>query len=613
MNRTAACRRTGFFPHYRFYRRFCFFSLTAILFSSSCAVTVKEQVAFTYAGFGEGTVLFGLSKASIAGELGLSGKTESLRFCFEPPVNIGADISLEAEYSFRPAGGGAGDPGMVRVVASFGGESGGSGDWEFPRGAAFLLENGAAASGTVLSYALPLGPGTVSEFSIAAIPGAAGDSPSPKSGAAGVWALRSLKLVPRWYGFDLSLAAGARPLLKFTPYLERDNNGSLVVSPRPEHGFQNTQEIRLGGVEGDALISAGGARFEYRPPRGSYPFPSRGRFSGSAELLIPSGALGGGIYPVTLSGANPDSVFSLSYFIIAPGPRRPFPREPIPADPGLILFYPEENWRSPAYEVFRWPDFPEILIIDTADYAVQERLFKRLAFFVEKRGYRGRLVPDRELEGLHGWNAHDYRAEDLARFFEAARLDGFPLLDEERGLCTLLLENGILMREPDGEILPGLGGVLSISRESSDSLRDRFMIHECFHGLFFIDEDFRNFSAGRWENFSPEAKRFFTSYLDFMSYDTAFGYLAVNEFMSYCLQQPASHAPYYFGEYIAGQIAASPLRRAALFGEEQTTASGIRYWPALARVFSREAGAFSDYASGRWGFSAGAVYSVRAE
>jgi hypothetical protein len=614
MDRPALCRRAGLFPCCGFFRVFCFFPLALILASSSCAAAVKEPVDFPYAGFGEDTALFGLSRASVAGELVLSEKPETLSFSFEPPFSVGADVSLEAEYYFRPDGEGPGDPARYRVAAGFGGESGG-GDWEFPREAAFLLGSGpagAAAPGTVLAYALPLAPGIVSEFSITAAPVTSGDSRPAGTRAAGVWVLRSLKLVPRWYGFDLSLAAGTRPLLKFSPYLARDDNGSLVISPPPEYGFRDAQEIRLGGIEGDALVSAGKSRFEYRPPRGSYPFPSRGRQSGQSELLIPSGALGGGIYPVTLSGADSDSVFSLAYFIIAPAPRRPFPREPIPADPGLLLSYPQENWRSPGYEVFRWPDFPEILIVDTADYAVQERLFKRLAFFVEKRDFRGRLVPDRELEGLHGWNAHDYRAEDLARFFEAARLSGFPLLDEERGLCTLLLENGILRREPDGEILPGAGAVLSISRESSASLRDRFLIHECFHGLFFMDEDFRNFSVGRWENFPPEAKRFFSSYLDFMRYDTAHGYLAVNEFMAYCLQQPASHAPYYFGEYLAGQIAANPLRRSVLSGEERT-ASGGRYWPALARAFSREAVAFSDYASRRWGFSAGAVYSLRAE
>jgi hypothetical protein len=559
-------------------------------------------------------VLLGLSRAAAVGELRLSEKTETLRFRFEPPVNIGPDISLEAEYYFRLSGEGAGVPGRYRITAAFGAD-GGDAEWELPGEAAFLLGDGAAeamAPDAGLCYALPLDEGVISEFSIQA-KALAPASGGATSGSGAAWVLRSLKLIPRWYGFELSGADGVRPLLKFTPYLTRDGGGSLVISPGPEYGFQSAPEIRLGGIEGDALITAAGTRMEYRPPRGTYPFPNRGRSSASAELLIPSGASDGGIYPVTLAGAVSASVFSLTSFVITPGPRRPFPREPVPADPGLILSYPRKNWRSPGYEVFRWPEFPEILILDTADYSVQERLFKRLAFFVEKRDYRGRLVPDRELEGLHGWNAHDYRAEDLARFFEAARLENFPLLDEERGLYTLLLENGILRRMPDGEIVPGTGAVLSISRESSDYLRNRFMIHECFHGLFFIDEDFRNFSADRWENFSPEAKRFFTSYLDSMRYDLAVSYLVINEFMAYCLQQSVSQAPHYFGEYLAGQIAGNPLRRAVLPQEEQMTAGGDRYWPTLARAFAREAGAFSDYASYRWGFSAGAVYSVRVE
>ena len=604
MNRTALFPHADRFPCCGFFRGLCFFFLTAILFLPSCRA--EKPVNFSYAGFGEDTLLLGLSGDSVKGELRLSQKTETLRFRFEPPVNIGPGLSLEAEYYFRSATEDADAP-DYRIAAAFGKDGA---EWELPGEAAFLLGTEAARD-TGLCYALPLAEGVISGFSIKALPGDSGGAASgSKAGA--VWVLRSLKLIPRWYGFELSGADGARPVLKFTPYLTRDSAGSLVIFPRPEYGFKDTPEIRLGGVEGNALIGAGGTLLEYRPPRGTYPFPNRELSSTSAELLIPSGALDGGIFPLTLSDAGSASVFSLTSLVIAPGPRRPFPREPIPADPGLILSYPRKNWRSDDYEVFRWSDFPEILIMDTADYAVQERLFKRLAFFVEKRDYRGRLVPDRELEGLHGWNAHDYRAEDLARFFETARFDNFPLLDEERELYTLLLENGILRREPDGKIIPGAGGVLSISGESSDYLRGRFMTHECFHGLFFIDEDFRNFSAGRWENLSPEAKRFFSSYLDSMRYDLAVSYLVVNEFMAYCLQQSAAQAPHYFGEYLAAQIAGNPLRRAVLPPEEKT-AGGGRYWPALARAFAREAEAFSDYAFRRWGFSAGAAHSLRRE
>ena len=613
MNCIAVNPLTGRFSRCGFFRGLCFFFLTALVFLPSCRA--EKPVDFSYAGFGEGTVLLGLSRAAVAGELRLSEKTEMLRFRFEPPVNIGPDVSLEAEYYFRLSEEIAGVPDRYRITAAFGENGEDGSEWELPGEAAFLLGDGVAeamAPDAGLCYALPLAEGVVSEFSIKArIPAPASGSPAGGAASGSVLVLRSLKLIPRWYGFELTGANGSRPPLKFTPYLTRDDKGSLVISPGPEYVFQGTPEIRLGGIEGNALITAAGTRLEYRPPRGTYPFPNRGQSSAPAELLIPPGALDGGIFPVTLAGAASASVFSLTSFVIVPAPRRPFPREPVPADPGLILSYPQKNWRSPGYELFRWPEFPEILILDTADYSVQERLFKRLAFFVEKRDYRGRLVPDRELEGLHGWNAHDYHAEDLARFFEVARLEDFPLLDEERGLYTLLLENGVLRRTPGGEIVPGTGAVLSVSRESSDYLRSRFMIHECFHGLFFIDEDFRNFSASRWEIFSPEAKRFFSSYLDSMRYDLSVSYLVVNEFMAYCLQQSVSQAPYYFGEYLAGQIAGNPLRRAVLPQEEQTTAGGGRYWPALARAFAREAEAFSDYALRRWGFSAGAVYSTR--
>jgi hypothetical protein len=135
------------------------------------------------------------------------------------------------------------------------------------------------------------------------------------------------------------------------------------------------------------------------------------------------------------------------------------------------------------------------------------------------------------------------------------------------------------------------------------------MIHECFHGLFFIDEDFRNFSQSRWENLPREAKRFFTSYLDYQRYDLADSYLVVNEFMAYCLQQPVSQAPVYFGETLAAQIDNSPLRRNVLPPEEYK-ADGGKHWPTLAQTFSREAAALSDYASRRWGLSAGRVHTV---
>ena len=297
-------------------------------------------------------------------------------------------------------------------------------------------------------------------------------------------------------------------------------------------------------------------------------------------------------------------------FFIAAGVRV-FSLEPIPADPWRILSCPVESWRDSRYEIFRWDIFPEILIFDTASYAVQDRLFKRLAFFVEKAGFRGRLAPDAEIADLHGWNAHDYRAEDLAAFFEAARKSSFPLLPEERELESFLLGTGILRRSSASEIIAGRGAIISVSRESDKTdrgLRPRFMTHEGFHGLYFIDEDFRNFSRRRWEAFPAAAKKFLLSFFEFQAYDVRDQSLVINEFMAHVLQLPVSQAGWYFGDFQPNRmIAASPRREASLPGREEIR-EGRRYWPELAEAFTAEADAFSRYVNQRWGLAAGRVW-----
>jgi hypothetical protein len=231
-------------------------------------------------------------------------------------------------------------------------------------------------------------------------------------------------------------------------------------------------------------------------------------------------------------------------------------------------------------------------------------MFKRLAFFVEKAGFRDRLAPDEEIAELHGWNAHDYRAEDLARFFNAARRANFPLLAEERELERILLDAGII-RESGAGIVGGEGGVISISRESAEYLRFRFMAHEGFHGIFFIYEDFRDFSRRRWQQFPADAKRFLVSFFNYQHYDTTDEYLLINEFMAHILQQPESEAARYFGQILPARLEET-WRKAHLPAKDQ--ASGT--WPSLANAFAAETKAFSAYVYGRWGLSAGQVHLV---
>lgn len=265
-------------------------------------------------------------------------------------------------------------------------------------------------------------------------------------------------------------------------------------------------------------------------------------------LLSPSGVLPRTLKPLEFTG----SLRSMRVFpsLAVPCADAANPRSPVTADPHAVIEWPQDRWRKADFEVFSWDLFPSVLIFDTADYGVQARLFNRLAFFVEKTGYRGRLLSDAELSGLHGYNAHDYRAESLAEFFETARKEEFRLGSEELELRDILLAEGILVLRGES-IEAGAGAVVSISRESAEYLRYLFMAHEGYHGIYFTRPEFREAVAGAYRETDPRALGFLRGYftvVDTLGYDVNDSYLMENEFMAYLMQQPlAKTAPYFTG------------------------------------------------------------------
>jgi hypothetical protein len=206
---------------------------------------------------------------------------------------------------------------------------------------------------------------------------------------------------------------------------------------------------------------------------------------------------------------------------------------PLPADPGAILTWDRSAWRMPDYELFSWTRFPQVLILDFATYDVQDAFFKRIAFFVEKAGHAGRIESPAALASLHGYNAHDYRAEDLARFFADA---GGSLSIEENTLSRILLDNGVIRKSASG-FTPGEGCILSISRSSSPLLRSLLLTHESFHGIYFSLPAFRDATEKEWDSLSQEEQDVWVEYLAHNNYDTTDHYLVVNEFQSYLMQQ----------------------------------------------------------------------------
>jgi hypothetical protein len=282
------------------------------------------------------------------------------------------------------------------------------------------------------------------------------------------------------------------------------------------------------------------------------------------ELEIPEGDAS-----IGLSAPGSTSTVSASFEVPADGPRRVFlhggsvgflPRDlrvsagaasgepavrscrisfvpgaaPIPADPGLILGWRRFAWRDGEAEVFAWPRLPGVLIYDTATYEVQERFFRRLAFFVEKPETAGTIPSLASVEGRRSWNAHDYRAEDLARFFSLA--GNAPLTDEESRLREALLAHGVI-RGAGSSYEPGEGAVLSISRESTEQLRELLVTHEAFHGVFFTLPAYREACRSAWDALAEDEREVWLAFFDLKGYNTADPYLMVNEFQSYLLQQ----------------------------------------------------------------------------
>lgn len=222
--------------------------------------------------------------------------------------------------------------------------------------------------------------------------------------------------------------------------------------------------------------------------------------------------------------------------------------DPITADPGLILHWPQEQWRHLSYELFAWEQFPSVLIFDFADYAVQDAHLKRLSFFAEKKGFTGKLLFDEALVSLHGFNAHDYRAETLAAFFRKAEAEHFPLNKSELHLRSILFRNGIIIRTEQG-IEAGHGAIVSISRESSANLRYRFITHECLHGIYFTEESFRNTVERAFQQTDPRAVLFLRRYFEVyptLQYEIDDDYLLQNEFMAYLLQQDRGFLQEYY-------------------------------------------------------------------
>ncbi len=221
---------------------------------------------------------------------------------------------------------------------------------------------------------------------------------------------------------------------------------------------------------------------------------------------------------------------------------------PLVTDLGMIMGWPKANWRGRDYELFEWEEVPHVLFFDFEDYKVQGDFLTRLAYFAEKTGYRGTLVSDEFIKTHHGYNAHDYRAKDLAAFFSEATAQDFTLNDREYLLRDILLANGVILDVGNGRYAEGDGAIVSFSRESPEYLRWQFMAHESWHGIYFTSPEFRAEVDVVYDGFDRKSLNFIQVFWETqpgLNYDRNDDYLMRNEFMAYIMQQSLPRvAPY---------------------------------------------------------------------
>ncbi len=325
--------------------------------------------------------------------------------------------------------------------------------------------------------------------------------------------------------------------------------------------------------------------------RATYRFAARP--GGGSVYLYPASI---GFVPQSVELVSHDTVFVLStlrvFRLATDG------LAPIPADLATILDYDSSDWRRGEYELFRWSRYPSILVLDTRDYAVQAAFFKRLSFYVEKRGYAGRVLGNEELSRRHGWNAHDYRSTDLAAFFTV--VDEAELFPEEVLLREVLLAEGVITENGAG-YRSGSGGILSLSRETTPRLRRLFMVHEGFHGVFFADDAFRDAVFDVWRGLDDRERALWRLFLARRFYNTDDEYLMVNEFQAYLMQQPLDQVDDYFIAH------AMPLLKAGSPADSDFVDDVLADFP---DTFAASALAVARAAQSAGGMSAGSLFTL---
>lgn len=260
-----------------------------------------------------------------------------------------------------------------------------------------------------------------------------------------------------------------------------------------------------------------------------------------------------------------------------------------PLSPGIeppkqASFEAIANNREVGRTLFQLAENPLIHVLDYESLHMQGRTFNRIAALIEWHEAPKEEVLDdqalaRMIEGTSEnpdtlFFGHDYRATDLARFFNIAQRSGIELNEEEQALLSLLLDRGFLRTDSDGfRIIPPEKVLIAIPRTQADnpqtsqsesvtmSMRKTILSHELGHGEFFTNPDYARYCENFWRNsLSVSQREAFTRFLSSTQhYDAQNESLLINEFQAYLAYSGVDG--YFFGYDVVAGIRAEDMAR----------------------------------------------------
>jgi hypothetical protein len=219
----------------------------------------------------------------------------------------------------------------------------------------------------------------------------------------------------------------------------------------------------------------------------------------------------------------------------APSPPAPPPSMPPLADEAALLAKPTD-----VFSLWRFSAAPGILVAIFPSLHAQALSLNRVAALIERPGMpRDHVLDDATLAAEIGRTAesfdtyyygHDYRADDLARFYALADRGGAALNDMERLLRERLRAAGFFAGAAPAALItlpPHGDGLLD------PSARATILHHELSHGAYFTNPAYAAYVDSFWTGLTAPERAAFRHFLGEEGYDTGNDDLMRNETQAY--------------------------------------------------------------------------------